>query len=441
MSRRRNRPAVNPEPFTVDIDKASHEGRGVATVNGKKVFVFGALPGEQVEAKRIRSHRSYDEAEVVKVLTPSPQRVEPVCPHFGTCGGCSLQHLDPEAQISWKQESLAEQLTQLAVTVQQWMPPLRAATEGYRRRARLGVKYVIKKQRLLVGFRERASNFLCDMTGCKVLHPSIGERLPLLMEWIASLEAYDSIPQLEAIITDECTLLVVRHLQALSEADQAKMRAFAQQHSIALALQPGGLDSIHPLWPEQQTLYVHPNDAIKIEFQAGDFTQVNFDINRQMVQQALDWLKPETHERVLDLFCGLGNFSLPLAQRSASVMGVEGDSAMVQRATRNATVNGIENVQYFEANLFKEVSDTPWLEGEFDAVLLDPPRSGAQEIIPTLMQKQIPRILYVSCSVASFVRDAAVLVKGGYVLEKVGVMDMFPHTAHVETMALFRHAG
>lgn len=437
MSRKRKRPQIDSEPFQVEIEKASHEGRGITSINGKKVFVFGALPGETVLAKRVRSHRRYDEAEVLEVLKAHPQRVEPICPHFGVCGGCSLQHLDNTAQIEWKQQSLREQLEHLGVEVKQWMPALRSATEGYRRRARLGVKYVIKKQKLLIGFRERASNFLSDIQQCQVLHPAIGQRLELLMEWIAGLQAFDVIPQLEVIISDEQVLLVVRHLEALNPTDLQLMRDFATEQQIAIALQPGGIDTIHMLWPEQIELYVRPNDSIQIRFEPGDFTQVNFDINRQMVQQALDWLQLRATDRVLDLFCGLGNFTLPLAQQAAQVVGVEGDQAMVQRAQANATENGLSHVEFHMANLFEPDAWVCWLQQNYDAVLLDPPRSGAQEILPLLVQRGISKILYVSCSPASFARDAAILSEAGYQLQKAGVMDMFPHTAHVETMALF----
>ncbi len=427
-------------PVRVTIEGLTHEGRGVARVEGKTVFVDGALPGEEISFRYTARKKSFDEGEVAEIHQPSPDRVTPRCPHFGLCGGCALQHLAPMAQIRSKQQVLLDDFQHIGgVTPATLLPPLEGLHWGYRRKARLGVKYVIKKGRLLVGFRERRSPYLADLSRCEVLHPSVGERITQLAELIGTLDLHDRIAQLEVAVDDQHTALVLRNLAPLTESDRARLIEFAQQQQLWLYLQPGGNDTVTPLWPEQMELSYRLG-AFEVEFGFGptDFTQVNYEINQQMVERAVALLDPQPTDRVLDLFCGIGNFSLPLARRAAEVVGVEGASESVVRARQNAERNGITNAQFHAADLTTDLAAAPWWRGGFDKALLDPPRSGAQETLEQLAKLKVGRIVYVSCNPATLARDAGILVKEyGYRLEQAGVMDMFPHTAHVESIALF----
>ncbi len=436
--RRRNR--LPAEPVRASIDNMAHDGRGVTRVNDKTVFIDGALPGETVLFTYTAQHRRFDEGAAIEVIEASPHRVEPKCPHFGVCGGCSLQHLDPSEQINAKQQILLDNFTHLGkVTPGLVLPPLTGPLWGYRRKARLGVKYVLKKEKLLVGFRERRSPYLTDLSRCEVLHPSVGERLTELAELISGLEAYQRIAQIEVAVDDRQTALVFRNLDELSAADRDSLIGYAQANDLRIFLQPGGPNTVAPLWPEQVELS-YRLEAYDVGYRFGptDFTQVNYDINRQMVDRALALLDPQPRERVLDLFCGLGNFTLPIARRAASVVGVEGEQALVERARENAERNGLENVTFHVADLAADLSDSPWWQGGFDKVLLDPPRSGAQETLAHLARLKVRRLVYVSCNPATLARDAGILVNDfGYRLEQAGVMDMFPHTGHVESIALF----
>ena len=439
MSRRKKK-SLPTTPVRVTIDNMNHDGRGVGRVDGKTVFVAGALPGEEVEFVYSAIHRNYDEGNAVSVLKASPERVEPRCPHFNVCGGCAMQHLDPAAQIAYKQKVLLDDFTHLGkVAPEEVLPPLLGPHWGYRRKARLGVKYVAKKSKVLVGFRERSSAFLADLTRCEVLHPSVGERLEALGALIASLSVYDRIAQIEVAVDDCQTALALRNLAELTDEDKAKVKAFAVEHGIHIYLQPGGPDSLVPLWPEQIELrYVLTSYDVSFRFKPGDFTQVNSDINRQMIDRAIEMLDLKPEERVLDLFCGLGNFTLPLARRAAEVVGVEGEAKLVERARANAEDNSLTNVQFHAADLAGDLEHSPWWKQGFDKVLLDPPRSGAQETLAHIAQMKVGRIVYVSCNPSTLARDAGILVNEyGYRLVKAGVMDMFPHTAHVESIALF----
>jgi len=425
---------------TAQIESLTHDGRGVARVEEKAVFVDGALPGEQVTFTYTDTHRRYDEGQVQEVLVRSPDRVEPRCAHFGVCGGCSMQHLDPAAQIRHKQQVLLDNLRHMGqVEPDEVLAPLTGPHWGYRRKARLGAKYVLKKERLLVGFRERRSAFLADLRRCEVLHPSVGERLEELAGLIAGLAAYDRIAQIEVAVDDTRTALVFRNLVELDAADRERLRRFAEESGCAVLLQPGGPDSVQPLWPEQIDLHYRLDEFdVELHFLPTDFTQVNIDINRRMVSRAVELLDLQPHERVLDLFCGLGNFTLPIARRAAAVVGVEGAPELVARARENAERNGIGNVEFHAADLTADLAQAPWWGGGFDKVLLDPPRSGAEETLAHVAGLGVRRLVYVSCNPATLARDAGILVNGhGYRLEKVGVMDMFPHTAHVESIGLF----
>ncbi|MBK1645976.1 23S rRNA (uracil(1939)-C(5))-methyltransferase [Thiocapsa imhoffii] len=438
MSRRRK-----PLPVeTVDalIEGLTHEGRGLTHIEGKAVFIDGALPGEQVRFRYRRQRRRFDEGTVEEVLQSSSDRVQPRCSHFGVCGGCSLQHMHVDAQIRSKQESLAALLARIAkISPQTWLPPLRANAWGYRRKARLGVRYVSKKGRTLVGFRERGNAFITDVSQCEVLHPSVGARMSAIASLIDTLTIRDQVPQIEVAMGDDTTVLVFRVLAPPTETDVDALTAFGEREGFRIHLQEGGPESIRALSGQSAPLhYDLPHHDLRLDFLPSDFTQVNLELNRLMVDQALDRLSPQPDDRVLDLFCGLGNFTLPLARRVSEVVGVEGDDGLVARARANAERNGINNVRFHVSDLYGELDQQPWLSEHFSKVLLDPPRSGAIAILDWLPRLGAERILYVSCNPATLARDADRLVNVlGYRLSEAGVMDMFPHTAHVESMAVF----
>ena len=443
MSRSNSVPST---PFEAVITDLSHDGRGVARIDGKTVFVSGALLGEQVMAKLRKRHRHFDEAEVVELITRSPHRVEPRCRHFGQCSGCSLQHLDAESQIATKQRVLAENFERIGkVAPQSWLPPLTGEPWSYRRKGRLSVRNVVKKGRVLVGFREEENpRFVADIQQCEVMHPVLGPKVGLLAELLNGMDAANDIPQIEFAGGDDTMALVFRHMQPLSERDLAALTAFGQQHELAIYLQPGGNSSVHPLWPEQPRLAfrIASGDAhiddVELEFLPLDFVQVNADMNQRMMARTLELLDLQPTDRVLDLFCGLGNFTLPIARRVAEVVGVEGEHGLVERAAQNAARNGIANAHFHVANLFEDQRDAEWARQPWDKVLLDPPRAGADKVLEYLPHKQTRRIVYVSCHPASLARDAGILVnQHGFKLISAGVMDMFPHTAHVESIALF----
>ncbi|MCG5493914.1 23S rRNA (uracil(1939)-C(5))-methyltransferase RlmD [Ectothiorhodospira variabilis] len=439
-ARKRNK--LPDEPVQASIDSMTHEGRGVTRVDGKAVFVDGVLPGETVTFRYTRRSRRYDEGRVDQVLEASNDRVEPRCPHFGVCGGCVLQHMDPSAQVRAKEQAMLENLKHLgSVSPERVLTAITGPRWGYRRKARLGVKHVPKKGGVLVGFRERGSPYLAELEVCHVLHPAVGERIMHLRELLTAMQARERIPQIEVGVgDDDAVALVFRHLDPLTEEDQERLKAFGQDHDLQIWLQPGGPDSITPLWPESPAdlCFTHPEEGLRIPFSPVDFIQVNRDVNHRMVPQAMELLQVAPEHGVLDLFCGLGNFTLPLARRAARVTGVEGDAAMVERARENAVKNGIHNTRYFAADLSADLAGAPWLSEPVDRVLLDPPRSGAREVLGSVAALAPERIVYVSCNPATLARDAGELVREhGYRLEAAGVMDMFPHTAHVESMAVF----
>ena len=435
-SRRRNR---LPEPQQVTIESMSHEGRGIARINGKTVFVFGALAGETVLIKIIKSTRSFDQAITLEVIEPSALRIEPRCEAFQVCGGCSLQHVDNDDQVNLKQQSLLDMMAHAGLEPEQLLSALRGDAWGYRNKARLGVKDVAKKGRVLVGFRERNTPYIADMRRCEVLLPAVGHQLELLSELIAELDARAQIPQIEVAADAKHVQLVFRHLQPLSEHDRGRLEEFARKHDFQVLLQPGGPDTVEPLYPLEPELYLHPDleSDIRIGFNALDFVQVNPEINRQMVAQALNLLELQPDHSTLDLFCGLGNFTLPLARRCAQVTGVEVDETMLRRARTAARANHIENTEYYCADLSRPDPDVDWMQRQYDRILLDPPRSGALEMAQTIGRFDAARIVYVSCQPSSLVRDAAIICAQGYRMSKLGIMDMFPQTAHVESMAVF----
>ncbi|MCC5811944.1 MAG: 23S rRNA (uracil(1939)-C(5))-methyltransferase RlmD [Ectothiorhodospiraceae bacterium] len=439
---RRRKPRIPREPVRLDITALSHEGRGIAQVEGKTVFVHGALPGERVLCQYTRMHRRYDEARVLEVEQASSERIEPRCPHFGVCGGCSLQHMGPERQIALKQEVLLELLDHVGrVTPTEVLPPLQAAHWGYRRKARLAVKHVPRKGRVLVGFREKHSPYVADMGSCEVLDERVGRRLEALSELIGGLSRPDRVPQIEVAIGDNGVALVFRNLETFTEQDLERLRGFGTQHDMFIYQQPGNEQTVAPVSEHVEPL-MYSVAGETLHFRPTDFTQVNAELNIAMVDRALGMLQPGPDDRVLDLFCGLGNFSLPLARRAARVVGVEGEAGLVERARDNAERNGIGNTEFHVANLAEPVDHLGWAQVQFDKVLLDPPRSGALEVLPRVAGFGACRLLYVSCNPSTLARDAGELVhQYGYRLTSAGVMDMFPHTAHVESIALFEKEG
>ena len=440
----KRRPPRPPQtPVEAVIESLSLEGKGITHIDGKTVFVSGALPGEKVMFTYTAINRKYDEGYVSEVLEASDERVEPGCPHFQICGGCSMQHLAVETQIHHKQKAMLDALEHIGkVKPDVIFDPMTGDQWGYRRKARLGVRHVRKKEKVLVGFRERAGRFLADIESCKVLHPSVGEKLTDFQDLIIQMDARETIPQIEVAVGDEATALVFRHLEPLSDKDQALLVEFAKAHNFQMYLQPKGPSTVHCIWPENPGLfYEHPEFNTKVAFGPQDFFQVNSSINRKMVPRAVELLELDGTQKVLDLFCGLGNFTLPIAQNAAEVVGVEGDSVMVRRAKETALANGVENTSYFAFDLTSDAKQESWMKQKYDRILLDPPRSGAKEVIEQFKKLGASRIVYVSCHPGTLARDADELVNNqGYRLLGAGVMDMFPHTAHVESIAVFEKA-
>jgi len=436
MGRRRK---VKDKTYELDIETLSHEGRGISHFDDKIIFTRGALPGEKVIANRSLSRAKYEEADVVEVLTPSPDRIEPKCAVYGICGGCSFQHLSSKNQINAKQTWLQSAFMGQAKTEpKEWLDPLQVTSWGYRRKARLGVRYVHKKEKVLVGFRERKSSFITVMERCEVLHPSLGDNLEVLAECIEGLSCKSQIPQIEVAIAENDTILILRHLEPLTIEDEAVLRDYAERLSITWYTQSGGMDTVKPLDSAVSLSYSLPEYNIEMNFLPTDFTQVNFELNQKMMSLSLSLLELNDEDRVIDLFCGLGNFTLPIARQAKKVVGVEGDKGLIERAKENAERNGINNVSFYKADLFEDVSGFEWFRGQtYNKALIDPARTGAIEIVELLPKLGVERLVYVSCNPATLARDTAKLLELGYRLEKAGVMDMFPQTAHVESIALF----
>jgi 23S rRNA (uracil1939-C5)-methyltransferase len=420
------------------VSALSHEGRGIARLAGKTVFIEDALPGEDVTCRVYKRHRDYDEAQIVEVLKPSPQRVAPRCPHFGICGGCSLQHLDPAAQLAAKQQTLLDNLQRIGgVEPAAFLPPLTGPVWGYRRRARLSVHK--NGAQVCVGFKERDRPRVAVLQQCDVMDPKLGGLIAPLAEMLSGLSIADRIPQLEAAMGEGGVVLVLRTMSAPTEADRTMLMAFEDQHGARFYLQPGRPESVAPLRGAPADLHYRlPESGVDIHFEPADFIQVNGEINRKLVLLAIRELDLQPGEHALDLFCGLGNFTLPMARHAESVTGIEGETDLVTRAHRNAALNGFANVQFSQADLFAEDQPAAWAGRRYERILLDPPRSGAREIIARFPKFGAHRIVYVSCHPATLARDAKMLVaEQGWRLSRAGVLDMFPHTSHVESIAVF----
>ncbi|GGI75400.1 23S rRNA (uracil(1939)-C(5))-methyltransferase RlmD [Legionella impletisoli] len=441
MSKRRNRlPNI---PFTATIERFSHDGRGIARIDGKATFIEGALPGEQVRFQYLRQKKDFDEGRVIEILAPSLERVVPQCPHYGVCGGCSLQHLDAKAQIYHKQEQLLDLLARTGhLKPEQVLEPLTNEHWHYRKKARLSARFVEKKHTTLVGFREKSNpRYIADISSCNVLSAKIDAELLNLRTLIDGFSNPSSIAQIELAEGDEDTALIFRNLGSLTEEDEKKLAAFGARTGFKLYLQPGGEDTVSLFYPKDSDEFLSyqlPDEAITFKFHPTDFTQVNSNLNRLMVNKALQLLALEPTDYVLDLFCGLGNFSLPMAKHCQEVLGVEGSERMVQRARMNARLNQLSNAQFLAANLEDERTFAIFADFKFNKVLLDPPRTGALAIVKHIHRINPSRIVYVSCNPATLARDADILFHvHGYTLKSAGVMDMFPHTAHVESIAVF----
>ena len=425
---------------TAEIIDLAHDGRGVARVAGKTVFIDDALPGERVEWLRVKRGRNFDEGRLQRVLEPSADRVEARCAHFGVCGGCVLQHLAPTRQLEFKQRQLYEALTRIGkVTPAATLPLLQGRIWNYRRRARLAARWVPKKERTVVGFRERSTTYIADVKRCEVLTSPVDSLVEPLSLLLTQLSVRNRVPQIEVAAADNALALVVRVLEELTAADRELLLQFAREHGVQMYVQPGGYETIAPLSDVTPLEYRLPQFDVTVRFQPNDFVQVNGELNAQMVARAVELLAPAPGEQLLDLFCGLGNFSLPLARSGARVVGVEGDAGLVARARANAALNGIDNIEFVSADLAQaSAADAAWARRPYDKVLLDPPRAGALEVLPIVARCGAKVVLYISCHPGSLARDAGVLVhEHGFTLRAAGVIDMFPHTAHVESAALF----
>ena len=427
---------------SVIVESLDQEGRGVARTEGKVIFIEGALTGEVVSYSSYRKKPSFELAQVTQIHKSSAMRVQPKCAHFGVCGGCSMQHLDARAQVAVKQRILEDSLWHIGkVRAETILRPIYGQAWGYRERARLSVRHVIKKGKTLVGFHEKRSSFVADMQHCEILVPKIARLLPLLAELVSSLSIRDRVPQIEVAVGEHVDVLVLRVMDTPSSEDETALRTFADKHGIQFWLQSKGYDTIAPFHPldAPPLTYSLPEFGITMPFAPSEFTQVNSALNRVMISRAMRLLDPQPGERIADFFCGLGNFTLPIARSGAQVLGIEGSETLVARAKQNAELNGLaDNARFAAMNLFAITAETFFSLGRFDKLLIDPPRDGALELVKSLGGENAPhRIVYVSCNPGTLARDAAELVQRGYVLKAAGVMNMFPHTSHVESIAVF----
>lgn len=457
MARKRNRNRSKATPLEISppiiIESLDQEGRGVAHADGKAIFIDGALPDEKVTYQITRAKADYAFANVAEVIEPSDLRVTPQCKHFGYCGGCKLQHLDADAQVAAKQHALEGDIKHIGkAKADTMLPPLMGPSWGYRHKARLSVKYVTKKERVLVGFNEKGTRYVADMDSCEVLTPEVSALIMPLQEMIAQLSIRDKIPQLELAVGEpnadathngKNIVLIFRIMEALSETDEVMLEAFADQHHVNIWTQTKGPDTVKPFYPLDAPSLQYSLNAfdLKYPFKPNEFTQVNPEINQMMVNRAMELLAPQADERIADFFCGIGNFTLPIARSGAEVFGYEGLENLVARAVESATLNGLESTTHFDvSDLFKMTPESLTGLGRFHKWLIDPPRDGAFDLVKAIDESNAPNtIVYVSCNPATLARDIDVLVNDkGYQLSAAGVINMFPHTAHVESIALFQ---
>lgn len=434
--------------FIVNIESIDIEGKGIARIDGKTVFIAGVLPGETAEIEIYRQKASFDLGRVVNLMSTSDKRVTPECPNFGTCGGCSLQHIDFKAQVEYKQQVLIDNLKHIGnVEAESILPPVYGKPWNYRHRARMSSRYVRKKESALVGFREKGTSYVTEMSECRVLPKFISDLIIPLRNLLAALSIKEQIPQIEVAVGDKLSVLVLRIMESLSLEDEEQIKKFvnlnsSSAHPIQIWLQPKGVDSCYPFYPlhVEQLSYTIKDFDIEMPYYPTEFTQVNPYINQQMINQAISLLAPNSNDTIFDFFCGIGNFTLPIATIANKVVGIEGSEPLVERATSNAKHNKLDHkTQYTAANLFK--IDDIWLKnlGRADKWLIDPPRDGAHELVKAIVPDIAPsKIVYVSCNPATLARDAAILVhEHGYKLKHAGVINMFPHTSHIESIAVF----
>lgn len=459
MSRKRQRNQQNLDNYPIQtgvIESLDQEGRGVTHIDGKTIFIDGALPGEVVRFRSTRVKTTYEFADTVDIVKPSNQRVTPKCSHFGLCGGCKLQHMDFAAQLAAKQRLLENDLKHIGqVKPENMLPPLYGPTWGYRHKARLSVKYVEKKQRVLVGFNEKSTRFVADMDHCEILVPEVSALIVPLQRLIIQLSIRAQLPQIELAVGEPAltkpnqpvVVLILRIMAPLNHQDELLLKAFADEYHVQIWTQTKGPDTITPFWPTKEMIHTQelglqyrlPEFDLRYPFKPNEFTQVNPKINQVMIRRAMQLLAPQSPEKVIDFFCGIGNFTLPIARSGAKVLGIEGLQNLVERANESAALNGITNVSFKVADLFKMNEEALAKLGKVDKWLIDPPRDGAFELVKSITASTQPkRIVYVSCNPATLARDAGVLVnEKGYRLKAAGVINMFPHTAHVESIALF----
>ena len=436
----RSRKKLSDQPFELDISTLDAKGLGMAVFEEKNLHAYDALPGEKILARNLFGRSQRGKVETLEVLQPSADRVEPRCPHFGNCGACSLQHLSMDAQMARKEAALLQFLQHTGLVEPALVfAPLSGPLWNYRRKARLSVRDVAAKDRVLVGFRERNSRYVADMDDCHILHKVIADALPKLSRLIETLECRATIPQVEVACGDERCAMIIRHLKEISTSDVESLRLFARETGLGIFLQAAGPDSIRLLEPADfQLEYAIEPLGLRFHFEPLDFIQVNGELNQQMVKRALELLDPQPGDNILDLFCGLGNFTLPLAVNAGQVTGVEGSEDMVERGRANAVLNGLDNVEFHQADLYQPCETPPWPDGDYNKILLDPPRSGAQELLPWIAASKVNRVLYISCNPETLARDAGLLVNQyGFSLLGAGIINMFPHTPHSEAIALF----
>jgi len=444
MARRRRRKLMDL-PMEVVIEDLSHDGRGIARIDGKVWFINGALPGEKVMIKHTGGNKNFEEGVAQEVLLASDERVDAKCKFYDVCNGCTMMHLAPEKQIEFKQNTLKQNLIKMAkLEPDSWLPALTDSAWHYRRRARLSVRWVIAKDKVLVGFREKNGRYVADMDYCEILQKPLDELLIPLAQMIEQLKIRQHIAQIEASIADEDVALIVRHLKPIGLDDEQILLNFAKDHDVRIYSQSKGPKTIVEMQyadskNQAKPLYFDmPKYNVRMEFLPSDFIQVNAKMNDKMIDQAMKLLDIDKNDVVLDLFCGLGNFTLPLATKVKAVVGIEGEQSLVDRAQHNAQLNRLNNVAFHVADLRKNHENSDWFKQEYNKVLIDPPRSGAWEVLPLIAQTKANTLLYVSCHPASLARDTDRLVNQlGFKLVKAGVMDMFPHTSHVESIALF----
>ncbi len=436
----RSRKKLSDQPFQLDITSIDSKGMGLAVLGEKKLHVYDALPGEKVVARHLFGRSQRGRAETLEVLQPSVDRVQPRCPHFGYCGACSLQHMSMDAQLARKQTALLQALKNTGqVEPILIYPPLSGPEWNYRRKARLSVRDVAAKERVLVGFRERDGRYVADMNECHILRKEIADALPKISRTLETLDCRATVPQIEVACGDEYCALIIRHMEEISPHDVEHLKLFARETGLGVLLQPAGPDSIHRLEPvDLQLEYGIERLGLRFHFEPLDFIQVNGGLNQQMVLRALELLNPQAEDNILDLFCGLGNFTLPLAVRAANVTGVEGSGEMVERGRSNASLNGLNNVEFHCADLYKPCDEAPWPLADYNKILLDPPRSGAEELLPWIAASKVSRVLYISCNPETLAKDAGLLVNQyDFKLQGAGIINMFPHTPHSEAIALF----